>query len=119
MARDFVAPDAAPAAIHDNRKASKACGRSQRALSKAFFSVLVALAVALVGAPTHAAGKKPKDKAGQLFDEGDKLYKQGQFAEAADRFSRAYEIDPEPTLLYNLARAYENMGELEKASQTY
>ena len=49
-----------------------------------------------------------EEEAFVLFDEGNKLYKLGQFEAAAERYERAYDLHPEPTILYNLARAKES-----------
>ena len=59
------------------------------------------------------------ERAFELFQRGDELYRQGQFAEAAEKFREAYALDPNPTLLYNLARSYESLGDLERAAETY
>ena len=49
-----------------------------------------------------------EEEAFVLFDEGNRLYKLGQFEAAAERYERAYDLHPEPTILYNLARAKES-----------
>jgi tetratricopeptide (TPR) repeat protein len=59
------------------------------------------------------------DRALQLFSDGKKAYKQGDFQTAIKDLEAAYELEPAPVLLYNLARAYEGIGELEKAVSAY
>jgi tetratricopeptide (TPR) repeat protein len=55
----------------------------------------------------------------QLFSDGKKAYKQGDMQTAIKDLEAAYELEPAPVLLYNLARAYEGIGELEKAVSAY
>lgn len=54
-----------------------------------------------------------------LFEESEHLYNEGSFAEAAALLRRAYELHADPTLLFNLARALEGMGDLDGAVETY
>jgi tetratricopeptide (TPR) repeat protein len=65
------------------------------------------------------AEKDKKAEAIQLFEQSADLYRQGKFGEAADLLERAYAMHPEPVLLYNLGRAYDGMGENEKAVDAY
>jgi tetratricopeptide (TPR) repeat protein len=59
------------------------------------------------------------NEAKRLYAEGASLFKQGKFREAADRFQAAYNLDPSPILLYNLARAAEEMGDAHQAIDHY
>src|SRR5688500_3941422 len=59
------------------------------------------------------------DRAVVLFEESERAYNAGEFAEAATLLRRAYELHPDPTLLFNLARALEGMGDLDGAIETY
>jgi len=63
--------------------------------------------------------KDKKTEALQLFEQSADLYRQGKFGEAADLLEKAYAMHPEPVLLYNLGRAYDGMGENEKAVTAY
>lgn len=47
----------------------------------------------------------------ELFDLSRVAYSEGRFKDAADFLRRAYQLDPDPVLLYNLARALENEGD--------
>ncbi|MEJ7729413.1 MAG: tetratricopeptide repeat protein [Polyangiaceae bacterium] len=85
-----------------------------------------ALAAALAVGAVFGACPRPalaQDKgdprAEKLFTESAELYREGKFAEAAQRLEEAYAISPEPVLLYNLARAYEGMGQTERALSAY
>lgn len=55
-------------------------------------------------------------RARELYVEGDTHYKAGRYEEAAELFVEAYEISKRPVLLFNVANAYERMGEYEKAA---
>ncbi|MEM9073908.1 MAG: tetratricopeptide repeat protein [Myxococcota bacterium] len=60
--------------------------------------------------------REPPAEAVQLFDEALAHYEAGQYPDAAEDLELALTLDPgSPTLLYNLARVYELMGELDKA----
>ncbi|MEM9191912.1 MAG: tetratricopeptide repeat protein [Myxococcota bacterium] len=61
----------------------------------------------------------PAEEAVRLFEESRDLYQEGRFEDAADRLRRAYELDPAPVLLFNLARACEEADDLECAVDSY
>src|SRR5678815_3855263 len=69
--------------------------------------------------PKGAAKNDPKAEALELFNQSADLYRQGKFDEAAKLLEKAYAIHPEPVLLYNLGRAYEGLGENQKAVDAY
>jgi tetratricopeptide (TPR) repeat protein len=54
-----------------------------------------------------------------LFERSEAAYRAGRFAEAADLLVEAYRLKKEPILLYDLARAYEGLGDLPRAIATY
>jgi tetratricopeptide (TPR) repeat protein len=90
--------------------------RVSRALA---FAVML---VALTSAAAPARAEEPGSVEAQaldLFDKSEASYQKGRFAEAARYLRDAYALRPEPVLLYNLARAYEGMGELEHAAHAY
>lgn len=60
------------------------------------------LAFALVLAATAAHA----DDAKTLYADGEKLYAHGQYLDAAAKFRAAYDADPDPVYLYNIAQAY-------------
>jgi len=86
------------------------------------------LSIALVvGATTatHSAAAAPTaaptqhEQALKLFEQGGAAYKEGRFQDSVDLLKKAYELEKEPLLLYNLARAYEGLGDFENALATY
>src|SRR5262245_17845335 len=92
---------------------------------------LVALGVAL-GSVAHAEPKaetkasasaetpdQKRARALELFDKSVALFDAGRFGDAATLLEEAYATFPEPVLLYNLARAYQESGELAKSIDAY
>ncbi len=78
------------------------------------------LALVVVFAPTVAfAETAEQQRALDLFDRSEVAYQKGQFAEAARLLREAYVLQKEPVLLYNLARAYEGLGDLASAAKAY
>lgn len=69
--------------------------------------------------PALASAASPDDAALELFKRSEAHYKGGAFRRAADLLEEAYRIKPVPTFLYNLARAYEGLGDLEAAASSY
>lgn len=66
------------------------------------------------------ASAQPSDEALTYYERGRELYAQGQYGPAAEQLELALELDPNsPTLIYNLARVYELMGELERSLVYY
>ncbi|MBL8952494.1 MAG: hypothetical protein JNK82_17070 [Myxococcaceae bacterium] len=77
----------------------------------------VVLLVSFAGSAARAAAVNPK--ANQLAKDGDRLYKDGKYREAAETLKQAYELDKNPVLVFNIARAYDQAGELQLALDTY
>jgi tetratricopeptide (TPR) repeat protein len=78
--------------------------------------------VATWDAPAAEGGKPSKadrKKAIALFKDSQTAYQEGRFRDAADLLERAYALDPNPTLLFNLARALESTGNAEKTIDAY
>lgn len=101
---------------------------------------LVSLAWLLVMAPLTpvlAQGAQPEVEGGpggeppdpdreEKIRQADRLYQIGllqfegkEFAAAAESFLRAFELDPNPVLAYNVARAFENDGDRVRAREFY
>jgi tetratricopeptide (TPR) repeat protein len=85
-----------------------------RALALLALSLFVTSAAAQ---PTDV--QQAREKALELFRQSEEEYRQGRFDEAAKLLEEAHRLHDEPVLLYNLARAYEGMGEREKAVDAY
>ena len=54
-----------------------------------------------------------------LVKEGNRLYQENKYLEAADTLKKAYGLEPSPVLLYNIARAYDQAGEQQSALDYY
>jgi len=77
-------------------------------------ATLVALAVWLV-ASASSAQAPGGDTAQAHFDRGAKLYNLGHFQEAIPQFEKAYELDPSPIFLFNIAQSHRQLGNTERA----
>lgn len=75
-------------------------------------------ASALPDAPT-ADPAFIKARVEALYQEGLTLYQAGQFREALPKFEAAQALFPDPSLIYNIARCHEGLGELEIAEARY
>jgi hypothetical protein len=78
---------------------------------KILILVLCAVAMIVVDRPVQAQSDEEKQRAFEFYTEGQRLYDAGLFAAAIENFSKAHEIMPHPVNLYNIARAYENLGD--------
>ncbi|MGI5861158.1 MAG: tetratricopeptide repeat protein, partial [Myxococcales bacterium] len=79
-------------------------------------AALVALAVAFA-AP--AAGDSGPDAARAVVGSAQRAYDLGLFEQALLDYHRAYELDPQPALLFNIGQCHRKLGELERAAHFY
>ena len=72
-------------------------------------------------APAEAEPTKPaptaRSKAEKIYASGVEAFDQKRFDDALKGFEEAYLLDPVPILLYNIARAHEELGAFEEASR--
>jgi hypothetical protein len=73
------------------------------------------LLTTLAQAAAPAANTEAKARAKALLGEGTRLYEQGEFAPALDKFSQAYGEYASPKLLYNIAQTKRALGRLAEA----
>jgi tetratricopeptide (TPR) repeat protein len=86
-----------------------------------FLAVVVA-AHSVSAAPPETTEKPPKsvhEEAVRLFDQSRQKYREGHFQEAVKLLLDARALEPAPVLLYNLARAYEGLGDQPHALEAY
>jgi len=79
------------------------------------------LAAALVAAPASAQDKPTPAATAQArehFNRGVKLYEEDDFRTALIEFKRAYELAPNPTLLFNIGNSYYQLREYADALRT-
>lgn len=80
----------------------------------------LAISMVFAVATTAAAqDESAEDRAFRLFQESVEQYRQGRFEVAAELLEEAYELDADPVLIYNLARAYEGMGDFARSVEAY
>jgi len=87
-------------------------------LNKALIVIGLCTLIALIPeSPVRAtaSGKSPSSSAKDLAREGLKLARTKQFKAAAQRFEAAFKLDPQAIYAHNLARSFEELGELTKA----
>jgi tetratricopeptide (TPR) repeat protein len=60
-----------------------------------------------------------REQARQLFSEAVQLFEAGNYAAAVVKFEAAYQLAPLPQLLFNIARALEQQGDVAAACQVY
>ena len=60
-----------------------------------------------------------QESAVELFEAAARAYEEERWADAADLLGRAYELEPDPVLLFNLGRAREQAGQREAAVAAY
>jgi len=77
--------------------------------------LLALVTSSLLGAPARA--QAPADKAGavQLFDEGDRLMRLGELAQACPKFAASMKLDPQLGALLHLADCYAKNGQFASA----
>jgi len=77
-------------------------------------SLLLLLTLLAAGS---AFAANPRARA--LAKEADKLYRDNQYKDAAEKLQAAYELDPNPVYLYNIARALDQAGEVSASLEAY
>jgi tetratricopeptide (TPR) repeat protein len=77
------------------------------------------LSMALALASPVAQAQKGAKSSAALVKEGERLYNARKYREAADVLKRAFEAQNDPRILYNIARAYEQAGDLREALSYY
>ena len=68
------------------------------------------------GPPSRASGES---MAPELSEQGLAFYKARDYRRATEKFLQAYAIDPDPNLLFNVARCYQALGDLVAAIEKY
>jgi hypothetical protein len=84
--------------------------------------LIVALSLVAVAAPAFAQPRKgdPSQKeADKHFKSGVALYKEAKYNEALAEFERAYELQPHPLVLYNIATCHRELSQYSEAVKFY
>jgi tetratricopeptide (TPR) repeat protein len=93
-----------------------------RQIARRFLSVL--LATALVFGPAHSVfaqdqGAQQNEEFKRLTSQAQEQFSAKNYEAAAELFIKAYELKPVSNILYNVARIYEQAGNLEQALTYY
>ncbi len=101
----------------DASKRAKFVGLRARSLARRVLGG-ASIALSLVFASSQAfAGEK--EEARRHFKTGMEAISNGQYEKGIKELQQAYEILPHPNVLYNIARAYAESGDLESAVKIY
>jgi tetratricopeptide (TPR) repeat protein len=80
---------------------------------------VVVLVVGMLGASAPASAKTVEEEVEELSNDAISAYKAGRYQLAVEDLTRAYAIRPVTALLYNLAKAYDKLNEIDKAYENY
>jgi hypothetical protein len=89
--------------------------------------VCLATSLAIAWAPSAVWAVEAKSSAApatgsnvaQLNEEGAALYAARDYRRAIEKFIQAYAVDTDPNLLFNIARCYEELGDVDAAIEKY
>ena len=82
-------------------------------------ALLFAVQVTLLATAAPAWAQTATDQARVEFKRGAEAYSEARYEDAIEAFTRAYELDAKPTLLYNIAQAHERLGDVPSALRAY
>lgn len=82
-------------------------------------TAVLGLGALLLGHGTALAQDVATQNAKNFFDDGQNLYLQGKYLEAAKLFSKAYDTKPFPAFLFNIAVCHEKNEDYQKALKQY
>jgi hypothetical protein len=93
-------------------------------VNRTITTIAVALAMAIaVPAPSAWAQSPPSQAdlaaAKKAFQEADVLYKAGKIAEAIEKLKESYRLSQNAFLLYNIGRAYDQLGQIDLVLEYY
>lgn len=88
-------------------------------LSKGLNSLLLLCIACTLFASSAQAQESSSEEAMALYERGSEAFNRGEFIESAELLEQAYALEADPTLLYNIARAYESAGDLAQAREAY
>lgn len=82
-------------------------------------AVALAACFVLAAAPAVAQDDSRKEAAASMYKVAQEEFGAGNFAEALDKLIEVYELDPNPVILYNIGRCYEELGQLADAAEYF
>lgn len=87
-------------------------------MPRVWLAVAATLA-ALILVPARAHAESAEAQVERLANEATQAYKGADYNRAVELLQRAYEIRQVPALLYNLAKAYDKLGDVDHAYEAY
>ncbi len=93
--------------------------RSSLRTSSARWLGVVLVSLALTAGGAWARPPTAKERAKTLFKAGKAAYAKQDYKEAAAKFTAAYELDPQPASLLNIAQSYRSADDYEMAARYY
>ena len=78
-----------------------------------------AIAVAILSTASGAPGADDTGRAPKLYEEGQRLLRQGQCKEAVVRLEEAYRLRPQPNALLQLGLCYRQLGQFQASADEY
>lgn len=82
-------------------------------------TALLAAGLVLGGVPTLGFADEKTEKVEELSSAGAQAYRSGDFEKAIELFQKAYDLQPVPNLLFNIAKCYEKIENWDKAVENY
>ncbi|MFT6816517.1 MAG: tetratricopeptide (TPR) repeat protein [Myxococcota bacterium] len=79
---------------------------------------LVLVMMATTSVAVAQTGETDDDRARELFDNGAVLFEEGRYDAAIEAWESGFSLSPRPLFLYNLAGAYERLGNLDQTVAT-
>jgi tetratricopeptide (TPR) repeat protein len=89
-------------------------GRANAAAAVAVAVAAIAIAIAC-GGVARAAAPAPRDAARSAFQEGERSFQLGKFEAAIEAYERAFNLDPQPAFIFNIALAHRRQFEIDGA----
>src|SRR4051794_10001770 len=83
------------------------------------FALLLLAGMLLAPSTGWTRAAPDKGSSGYWVKEGEKLYQAGKYREAAEALIKAQNLEPNPRLIYNIARAFDQAGDVVTALQYY
>jgi tetratricopeptide (TPR) repeat protein len=106
-------------ASRNQNRSGAGCAPPRELLSSVAVRRLIMPAALVLALPAPTRAQTAQEKARGFYEQGVAAFRAGDFATARELFERAYLLDPSPILLFNLARANEELGDAGKATEYF